>query len=161
MPVQLRPFELEALESTSVDTYALFVAEDERPLWGLGGLLDWKLAAGISQHLQQKAFTGAPGESVLMPTYGKTPGIRILVFGVGPLAQLTPQRFAESARTAVEKLQQAKPSALAVGVPEQPALNEAARILVDALKPLANVPVYLFGPARDLEQALPELAARR
>ena len=161
MPIHLRPFELAAVETTTVDAYAIFVGEDERPLWGLGGLLDWKLAAGISKQLQDQQVVGQPGESVLMPMYGRAPGTRLFAFGVGPLSQLTAESWTAHARAAVEKLQRAGVKSLAVGLPEQPPVNISAPILVNTLQPLREIETFVFGPARDLEQALPELAQRQ
>jgi hypothetical protein len=161
MAIHLRPIELAAVETTAADTYAIFVGEDERPLWGLGGLLDWKLGTAISRQLQDQQVVGQPGESVLMPTYGKTPGARIFAFGVGPASLLTAERWAEHAWAAVEKLQLAKVNSLAIGLPEQPPVNISAPILIKALEPLSSIETFVFGPVREMEQAVPGLGQRQ
>ena len=43
---------------TGVDSLCVFVSEDERPLEGVAGYLDWRLCGQLSRVLIQKFFTG-------------------------------------------------------------------------------------------------------
>jgi hypothetical protein len=159
MTLRLRPLELAALDSIGVDAYALFVGADERPLQGLGGLLDWRLAGGLSEHLKAARLAGTPSESFLTTTGGVLPGRRIFAFGLGSIAQ-THNTFATEARRAVAALLKAQVTSLAIGLPEQPPVPVAAKLLVSALEPLKGIDVSIFGPLIELTQALPELTNR-
>jgi len=161
MPVRLRTLDLPTLDTTQVDDYALFVASDERPLWGLGGLIDWRLAGALSAHLREGMVSGEPGESFLTTVGTTLPGKRIFTFGLGPLAQIRPEVFSIAAARAVTTLQRAQAASLAIGLPEQPSLAKSARALVNALKPLEGIDVSLFGPMPELGVVLPELVARK
>jgi hypothetical protein len=161
MPIRLRPFDLATLDAVSVDAYAIFVAEDERPLFGLGGLIDWRLAGGLSQHLRHALLEGKARESFLTTTGGLVPGRRLFAFGLGRGANVTQEIFTTMAAQAAAALQRAKVASLAVGLPERPGPAASARILVNALDPLAGLDVSLFGPLPEMSAALPELTPRK
>src|SRR5436190_1879228 len=50
-----------------VDLAVLPFFEDERPLQGLAGLVDWRIGGGLSALLRAGFCTGATGEAVLLP----------------------------------------------------------------------------------------------
>jgi hypothetical protein len=157
MPIRLRPLDLPTLDTVAVDAYAIFVAEDERPLFGLGGLIDWRLSAGVSRYLRSSVLDGKASESFLMPTGGLVPGGRLFAFGLGPSSGVTPDRFAALASRAASALQRAQVKSLAIGMPEFPPAYVAARPLVNALHALSAIDISLFGVVAELANALPEL----
>jgi hypothetical protein len=161
MPIRLRPLDLATLDATAVDAYALFVGEDERPLWGLAGLIDWRLAAGLSEHLRSNLLGGSRGESFLTTTGGMLPGKRIFVFGLGATAGISSESFAACARQAAMALKGAQVESVAIGLPERPPPQTSARTLVAALSLLGDMEIELFGPMPEMSMALPELAARK
>ena len=61
------PLTLEALDPLPVDTVCLFVSEDERPLGGAAGFVDWRLCGQLSRLLVDGFFKGTRGESLLLP----------------------------------------------------------------------------------------------
>lgn len=160
MTIRLRPLELAVLDSIDVDAYALFVGADERPLRGLGGLLDWRLAGGLSDYLKAQQLSGRDRETFLTTTGGVVPGGRIFAFGLGPVGQITPNSFAAEAHRAVAALEKAKVTSLAIGLPEKPSVEMACKMLVAALEPLKAMDVSIFGPLIEMTQALPGLANR-
>jgi hypothetical protein len=161
MSLHLRPLDLATLDAIAVDSYAIFVAEDERPLWGLGGLLDWRLSAGLSRFLKAQVVVGERDEAFLTPIKGLLPGSRIFAFGLGPLAQVTAERFAGIAERSLSALAKAGVESVAIGLPERPPLSAAARSLRLAMGPLGSAEAYLLGPVSELEKTLLGTAAAR
>jgi hypothetical protein len=72
---------LSALDAADGDAVAVFVGP-ERPLQGLSGLVDWRLAGALSRALRAGHFRGAPGEQLLVPTQGRLRPARVIAFGV-------------------------------------------------------------------------------
>ena len=66
-----------------MDALCLFVGEDDRPLPGSAGYVDWRLCGALSRVLQSGFFVGARGDSLLLPTDGRFPVPRIFVIGLG------------------------------------------------------------------------------
>ena len=70
------------------DTLLLPVPEDERPLRGDAGWIDWRLCGEISRNLLSGCVTGKFGEAILLPGRAPLRAARVLVLGVGPRAGL-------------------------------------------------------------------------
>lgn len=135
MPVRSAAVDLAALDALSVESYAVFLAADERPPRGFAGLLDWRLAGALSRLVQDGLVTGADGDALLASTRGlaeghRLAGARLFVFGIGPAAS-APERFANIVERAVAKLRQAGVRSVAVGVPGT-AGGEAMRRTLEA-----------------------------
>ena len=75
---------LDALDPLPVDTVCLFVSEDERPLGGAAGFVDWRLCGQLSRLLVDGFFKGTRGESLLLPSNGRIGAPRLVVLGLGP-----------------------------------------------------------------------------
>lgn len=67
-----------------VDLAVLPCFEDERPLQGLAGLVDWRTSGSLSMLLRSGFCTGAAGEAVLLPGGRELPMERIVLLGLGP-----------------------------------------------------------------------------
>lgn len=143
------PLEWPAIAALPVDAFAVFVAEDERPLWGLAGLLDWRMRAALSRHLRAGHLEGRGDEALLMTASPGHRASRLFAFGLGPRAKSTEERFARRAKTACESLRKAGVARVAIGIPEAPALPASARILVDALK-TTSLEAWVVGPVEAL-----------
>ena len=113
--MSVRPIELavDLCARLDVDAYVIFVHDDERPLWGLGGLLDWRLAGGLSRMLAASLLGTAAGDRTLASPEGAC----IFVVGLGA-AELDDARFEARAREAAHAVEKAGWSSVAVGVPE-------------------------------------------
>ena len=65
---------LDALDAlTGVEALCCFVTEDERPLGGASGFLDWRLCGELSKILASGYFVGAPGDKLLLPSEDEPP----------------------------------------------------------------------------------------
>ena len=56
---------------------------DQRPLQGLGGLLDWRESGRISRLLRSGFYEGKRGERVLLPGSHRAPVDRLVLIGLG------------------------------------------------------------------------------
>ncbi|HEY1957066.1 MAG TPA: M17 family peptidase N-terminal domain-containing protein [Polyangiaceae bacterium] len=75
--------DLRALDGASGELIACSVFADERPMRGLAGLLDWRLAGKLSALAKSKFLTGAADEVVLVPGRPRLPFEKIIVLGLG------------------------------------------------------------------------------
>jgi hypothetical protein len=79
----------EALIDHQVDALVVTVSENERPLLGLAGLLDWRFQGAISGCLRAGAITGKLGECVYFPVSKNGQLYKILLLGVGSHESVT------------------------------------------------------------------------
>lgn len=110
-----------------VDALCLFVGEDERPLSGASGLVDWRLCGRLSRVLLDGFFQGARGEKLLLPGEGRLPIPRIFVFGIGPLARFDEEALSSGMTEAGRMLTRAQVKSVALEVPGAGRLPDAAR----------------------------------
>lgn len=67
-----------------IDALCLFIPEDERPLRGLAGFVDWRLCGSLSKILRLERYTGALGDPLLFPIFRGLSVRRAFCFGLGP-----------------------------------------------------------------------------
>jgi hypothetical protein len=79
--------DLRAIDLAPAEVVACSMWEDERPLRGVAGLLDWRLAGRLSILVKSGFMRGEAGEVVLVPGRPKLPFEKVLVFGLGPRAR--------------------------------------------------------------------------
>ncbi|MBS1152817.1 MAG: Cytosol aminopeptidase [Myxococcaceae bacterium] len=124
---------LEALDSLlGCDALCLFVAEDDRPLSGAAGFVDWRLGGGLSRVLEQGFFIGEVDDRLLFPTGGSLPVPRIFAVGVGREASLDAARLGNLLEGAAAMLKKAGVGSVALALPRGGGLGDEAR--VEALK---------------------------
>jgi hypothetical protein len=90
-PKPVLPVSLPVLDGLDVETLVFLVPEDERPLQGALGLLDWRMCGWLSQQIQDGVVTGKRGEWVLTHPNGRVPAARLVLVGVGSKSDLQPQ----------------------------------------------------------------------
>jgi hypothetical protein len=124
---------LETLDGlTGCDALCLFLAEDDRPLTGAAGYVDWRMGGGLSRVLLQGFFVGAREDQLLVPTAGKLPVPRLFAIGVGKEASLDAAGLAKVLEGAAATLRRAGVASVALALPKGAALADEVR--VDALK---------------------------
>jgi hypothetical protein len=74
---------LRRLDLAGTEVLVANVTEDERPLRGLSGLLDFRLQGRLSQLLLSGFLTGQLGEVLLLPGKPALAFDKILLFGLG------------------------------------------------------------------------------
>jgi hypothetical protein len=79
--IEVAELSLATLDALDVDAIGLLVGE-ERPLQGLAGLVDWRLAGALTRALAGGLYAAAPGEALLLPSTGRLPAARVVVQGL-------------------------------------------------------------------------------
>jgi hypothetical protein len=78
--------DLRRLDEASAEVVACAVFKDERPLRGLAGLLDWRLAGRLSRLAKETFLQGDALEVLALPVRPRLPFDKALVIGLGPRA---------------------------------------------------------------------------
>ncbi|MDF2691875.1 MAG: hypothetical protein K0S65_258 [Labilithrix sp.] len=78
------PRALRHIDEVSAEVVACGIYRDERPLAGLAGLLDWRLAGRLSRLAKQGFLVGEVGELLALPVRPRLPFDKLLVAGLGP-----------------------------------------------------------------------------
>lgn len=94
----------ENLDQVERDLVLVTVFEDERPLKGLAGFLDWRLCGALSQLMLDHHFDGKKGESLLMPSQGRVSPKEILVLGLGQKENLKTESLPQQVQVLLTKL---------------------------------------------------------
>jgi hypothetical protein len=112
---------------TEVDALCLFVGEDDRPLPGTAGYVDWRLCGALSRVLQSGFFVGALSDSLLLPTDGRFATPRVFVLGLGQRRSLDAASLGEALASAGKVLTRARVDSVALEVPGQGVLEDSLR----------------------------------
>jgi hypothetical protein len=119
---------LEGLDRlVGVDALCLFIGEDDRPLGGVAGFVDWRLCGALSRVLKDRFFTGAQGDWLLLPSNGRLPPGRIFVVGLGQRDRLGAQGLAQVLAHAAQTLSRAQVASVALEIPGEGQLEEQVR----------------------------------
>mgnify|MGYP002478384035 FL=1 len=79
----MHALDLRGLDTLPARDILVFVRPDERPLQGLGGLLDWRLCGALTRILERGLFEGREGERLLTGSLRRVPAERIFLYGTG------------------------------------------------------------------------------
>ncbi len=109
------------------ESLCLFIAEDERPLRGAAGYVDWRMCGALSRVLRENFFGGTVDDALLLPTGGRLPSKRIFVMGLGPSRKLSAEALGMALRRAADTLKRAKAESVAVELPGDGQLDEDVR----------------------------------
>jgi flavin-binding protein dodecin len=89
------------LDEANVELCVCSIWNDERPIRGFAGLLDWRLGGRLSAMLKAGFALGDAGEVLLVPGKPHVPFEKVLVTGLGPRSSFDEAAFREAiARTA-------------------------------------------------------------
>lgn len=116
---------LDALEG--VDALCLVIAQDDRPLHGAAGFVDWRLCGGLSKLMLEAFFEGKPREQVLFPAAGLLKVGRVFAVGAGPSSGLDAAGLGAALEHAAQTLARAGVSSTALVLPLCPKVDDGAR----------------------------------
>ena len=91
---------LRKLDLFGTEVLVATLTSDERPPHGLAGMVDWRLAGRLSRLIESGFATGNEGEVLLVPGKPKLPFDKVVLFGIGPVAEFGEAVF----RTVVENM---------------------------------------------------------
>lgn len=120
---------MESLDALGdVEALCVFVGEDERPLKGIAGYLDWRMCGGLSRVLVSEFFKGEAGDCLLLPSAGRIAIPRVFVCGAGPAGKLK-ENLGSLMTSAADRLTRAKIQSVALELPATGS-DEAERVRV-------------------------------
>lgn len=140
---------LDAIDGlTGFEAICCFVTEDDRPLSGAVGFLDWRLCGALSAQLVSGFFTGTPGDKLLLPSGLQVSAPKIFALGLGRSNAVTALGLEHALTQAASMLSRAQVSSVALAFGALPrAVAEARDELVGrAFAPHFSGPVALFSP---------------
>ncbi len=127
-----------------VDLAVLPCFEDERPLQGLAGLVDWRMGGQLSTLLRDGFFVGASTDVVLMPGRRTLPMQRLVLVGLGPSAEFDQAAAEATGERLVELVERLGPRDVLVAmpgrVPERATVEAVFRGLTRALTRASGEP---------------------
>jgi len=110
-----------------VDSLCLFVAEDERPLRGTAGYVDWRMCGKLSRILIDRFFTGASGDCLLVPSGGRIAMERIFAVGIGIQSTFSLDALSRAMAHSARILSGAQVRAVALEIPGSGKVEGPAR----------------------------------
>ncbi len=117
MDVRFVAPDLRRLDELKSEALALAFFEDERPLRGALGLVDWRLCGQISRLLLRGRARGALRETVLLPTRPRLPFEKLFLVGAGRAGEVDERRFVDLVDWTLTTLDRARVRASVVGLP--------------------------------------------
>lgn len=116
-----------------VDLVVLPCFEDERPLQGLAGLVDWRMSGRLSTLLRDGFFTGAAGEAVLLPGRQTLPMARLVLIGLGPGAAFDRARAEATGERLVTLVDRLDPQDVLLAMPGRVSERAVVEAVFDGL----------------------------
>ena len=151
MSLETLPLSLKALDRTHADLVVLTLFEDERPLRGLNGLVDWRWDGKLSRSIASGEFSGKMGERLLLTTDRYLSMQRMAVFGLGLSKQFDQATLTHVWDTIWKSVQQLCPKSLALALPgriQAPQLLKKHRSkLTQLLENEKDFSIFLFDGA--------------
>jgi len=117
MAINLAPENLDELDRQDRDLLVLTPFDDERPLKGLNGLVDWRFNGSLSRLLMTEVLSTSPGERTLMPSNHRIPANRVLVYGLGLAKNFDNLIFADVVRDLFEVIAKLKAPGCMMTIP--------------------------------------------
>lgn len=130
MDVILSP---ESFESYECDLLVTGFFEDERPLKGSSGWVDWRFNGTLSRFLIEKRLTGQWGETTLMPSQGRVSPRMILFLGLGKMREYSYLRIRDLSAYLLKTLRKLNTSNVCLSLPYGESYNVDCGKLAEVL----------------------------
>lgn len=130
MDLSFYPLTLEALDQCQAESLCLFVGADERPLRGLAGLVDWRLAGGLSRYLRSGFVTGNADDALLTQPGPRLGFHKLFIFGLGALDDLAESDLSQRLAEGIRKVGRAGVQSAAFDLPARLPVELGVRALV-------------------------------
>lgn len=123
--------DLAGLDKLELESLAVFVFQDVRPLRGVAGYIDWRLCGSLSRLIIAGHFEGRRDEHVLMPVTGTLNIKRLFIFGLGPLRTFSQSTLSSVCGTAIEVMGRAGATSIHLSQPEVYGREDIAQGFLD------------------------------
>lgn len=165
MEVRFVPLELPRIDTLRLEAVFLPFFEDERPLRGAAGLLDWRLCGSLSRLLLDGRVDGARGEITLVLGRARLPFDKVILVGEGPMGTFDALAAGEVAATIFEAAKGLRLKAFACALPGRSHVtvraSDAARWFVDAAAEAAVDELVVIDEPEAQRAMLPVIDAER
>jgi len=122
--------------------------QDERPLHGSSGWIDWRLNGTLSRILIEKRLTGEWKETTLIPSQGRVMARLILLIGLGKLKEYSYLRVRELPLYLLGSLEKLRTPNICLSFPYDGSYNvdcgKLAEILVEGIADCLDSGAYSF-----------------
>jgi hypothetical protein len=105
------------VDAQECDVLVTGLFQDERPLQGSAGWIDWRLNGKLSRFLKEERLTGSWKETTLIPSEGRVTPRMILLLGLGSLRDYSYLRLRELAPYMIETLRNIRASRVSLSFP--------------------------------------------
>jgi hypothetical protein len=129
-----------SIEEVDLQECDLLVAgffQDERPLRGASGLVDWRLNGMLSRFLKEGRMTGEWQETTLIPSHGRVTPPLILLLGLGKVRDYSYLRLRELFPYLFETLKNLKTAKICFSFPYDGGYNvdcgKSVEVLIEGL----------------------------
>jgi hypothetical protein len=130
--------ELHRLDETPAEVIACAMWSDERPMRGLVGLLDWRLAGRVSRLAREKFTKGDVGDVLCVQGRPRLPYEKVIVIGAGERAKFDEDAFRTAVGTLIRTLEGLNVQRAVVELPgrggDRIPPERAAEIVLDAVR---------------------------
>ena len=122
--------------------------QDERPLKGSSGWMDWRLNGMLSRFLIEKRLTGDWQEKFLIPSQGRVMPRMILLLGLGKLREYSYLRLRELSPYLLEILKKLNTSNICLSLPYEEGCNvdcgKLIEVLIEGIADCLDLDQYSF-----------------
>ena len=108
---------MESLDRLHAELVVLPFFEDERPLRGASGLIDWRLCGAISRKILAGYLDGRFGEQGLLANPARLRADGLLFFGLGRNEAFDESRARAACTSIAEAVREARTSSVALALP--------------------------------------------
>jgi len=159
------PPSLRELDTATAELLACAVWSDIRPMSGLAGLLDFRLAGRLSGLSREHFVAGSLGEVLFVQGRPRLPFEKVLVFGLGPAPEFTESTFSSVVRHMSRALEDLHVVRAVVELPGRAdgriAPERAAELLVPSIGSDAHDAWWLVEDAASQRRMSPKLLEDR
>jgi hypothetical protein len=122
--------------------------QDERPLKGSSGWMDWRLNGLLSRFLIEKRLTGDWQEKTLIPSQGRVMPRMVLLLGLGKVKEYSYLRMREISPYILEILRKLNTSSFCLSLPHEESYNvdcgKLAEVLIEGIADCLDLGRYSF-----------------
>lgn len=122
--------------------------QDERPLKGSSGWIDWRLNGMLSRFLIEKRLTGEWKETTLIHSQGRIIPSMILLLGLGKVKEYSYLRLREITSYLLETLKKLNTANICLSLPYEESYNvdcgKSAEVLIEGIADSLDLARYPF-----------------
>jgi hypothetical protein len=138
----------EAIDLQECDVLVTGFFQDERPLRGSSGWMDWRLNGMLSRFLIEKRLTGDWQETTLIPSQRRVLPRMVLLLGLGRVREYSYLRLRELSPFLLETLRKLNTSNVCLSLPYEESYNvdcgKLAEVFIEGIADCLDLDQYSF-----------------